>query len=229
MTIKLIILDGWAKSGARPKKPKRNRKKQTSQSQLIDTVQQDRHKNEFEQNFTHTYSTSPAKEFAGGFKQPSSPKKRVVNPSNGNSQKRFPSHSPHAKRSDSGPRNNQNRSPSPAKQMQRKHPTPLEGRMYLHKGETPKQHTSVQQEFNAIREAFQRPPLQNYQFQGNRPHTDIFSVSRTEDQRPNKQQQMQQFTKQQPQQTRMNRNLRYIIIDGSNIAMAYVLIYLYLQ
>ena len=233
--------DGWVKSGARPKKNKRNKKKQKSQTQAFDSIQQDRYKHASEQIFTHNYSTSPAKDFGGGFKVPNSPKKRIPhqNQGGGSNQNRFGSHSPHDKRSNSGPRNNQNRSPSPAKPMQNKQ----------HNDAASKQHSSLQQQFNAIRKEYQQQAFQSYLQQTNKQPEYLFNTSqqpqhqnqfaRPPPQQPQHQnqfarpppQQQQQFARPQPQHTQQrpgskgNRNLRYIIIDGSNVAMAYVSFY----
>ena len=211
--------DGYVKSGARPKKQKRNKKKQKNHPQAFDSIQQDRYKHASEQNFIHNYSTSPAQDFGGGFKLPSSPKKRIPNQSQGGSiQNKFGSHSPHGKRSVSGPRNDQNRSPSPAKQMQNKQ----------HKNAAANQHTSRQQQFNAIRQEYQKPPFQSHQQQPHKQPTYLFETSQQPQMNLLQQQQQQQFARPQPQQTqqrpgaRGSRNLRYIIIDGSNVAMAYV-------
>ena len=226
--------DGWVKGGVRPKKQRRNKKKRNNQSPMLSSIQQDRCRNSPDQIYSHNFSTSPAKQDFTHFKQPNSPKKRIPN----QNQQRFPSHSPHGWQRF----NNQNRSPSPTKQWQSRQSPKTFSQIQtqgMDDAVQTLQHTSRQQQFNALRQQHQKMPFQSYQQQQNtkifgesqqQQTTNIFGGSHSQRQQfdPHQQQQQpqQQFNRSLPAQPQQRtgmkgrKNLRYIIIDGSNVAMA---------
>ena len=119
-------------------------------------------------------------------------------------------------------------SPSPTKEWQsRQSPKNLGGIQNQGINVTTEQHMSRQQEFNALRQQHQKCHFKassNHLF--SRPQIYLVGSHSQRQQFNPQQQQPQQYTRSLPMQSRERpvmkgrKNLRYIIIDGSNVAMA---------
>ena len=222
--------NGRMKAGAKSKYHRRNKKRKDCQRPLYDSIPQDSNKNVPDQNFSSSSTKNQA--LFDSPNQSNSPKKQNANQNQNNkttnNRHRFLSGSPLGKQPGRGPRSNShNRSPSPYNQWQNRQ-SPKQIDMLQNQGldgaASIRHHTSLQQQFISS-EQQQRIPFCGYQQPPNQQPKNMFGSSHPQRQVFDLHQQ-QQISRQLPQQTderygmRGKRNLRYIIIDGSNVAMA---------